>query len=79
MSTPGHWDGLYHRQIGHLLINYYDIDPHRGRKFVLINAYIPSQRHHDMSVVSVYDLYRVLLINAIATARYHVKRVPGTC
>ena len=60
MSTPGHWDGLYHRQIGLLQINYYDIDPHMGRKLVSTNAYIPSQRHYDMSVVPVYDDYRVL-------------------
>ena len=59
VSTPGHWDGLYRHQTGHLLINYYDIDSHMGRKFFLTHAYIPSQRHRDMSAVQVYDDYPI--------------------
>ena len=46
-----------------MLINYYDIDPHKTSPCVLTNAYIPSQRHHDMSVVPVYDDYRDLFDN----------------
>ena len=61
MSTPGHWDGLYHRETGCLLIKYYDIDLHiMGliNMYALTNDYIPAQRHYD--VVPVYEDYRVL-------------------
>ena len=83
MSTPGHWDGLYHRQTGHLLINYYDIDPHMGRKFVSTNAYIYI--HHSaimtcllcrcvMTIVSSFT-NAISLINASATEHAHIKWV----
>ena len=47
------------------------------------NAYIPSQGHRDMSVVPVYDDYRVLFDKCnkfnkrLCIAPGHIKRVDG--
>ena len=62
MTVPGLWDGLYHRQTGHLFIHYYDVDARLGRKYVLTNACTQhSSRHgHSIGVVPVYDDYRIL-------------------
>ena len=30
VTIPGQWDGLYHRDTGHLLVHYYDVDAHLG-------------------------------------------------
>ena len=60
VSVPGQWDGFYHRDTGHLLINYYDPTPALGRKYVLTNAYTRASHRHCMAVVPVYDDYRIL-------------------
>ena len=60
VTIPGQWDGLYHRDTGHLLVLYYNVDARLGRKYVLTNAYTQYSRPHDKTVVPVYDDYRVL-------------------
>ena len=34
VTIPEQWDGLYHRDTGHLLVHYYDVDARLGRKYV---------------------------------------------
>ena len=60
VTIPGQWYGLYHRDTGHLLVHYYDVDASFGRKYVLTSAYTQYSRPHDKTVVPVYDDYRVL-------------------
>ena len=53
-TIPGQWDSLYHRDTGHLLVYYYDVDARLGRKYVLTNAYTQYLRPYDKTVVPVY-------------------------
>ena len=62
VTIPGQWDGLYHRETGHMLVHYYDVDARLGRKYVLTNAYTQQSSRHssNISVVPVYDYCRIL-------------------